>query len=125
MLLFDDRNGGIPLNEITMNTVNKITSSLIESCELCIDACVRCIDSCKGKPGMADCIKYCERCVDSCKDCIAANESSSLDRAVAMQHCVDACYNCAKECEKHEHDACIKCAEACRACIAECEMMLA
>ena len=56
LLLFDDRNGGIPLNEITMNTVNKITSSLIESCELCIDACVRCIDSGQGKPGMADCI---------------------------------------------------------------------
>ncbi|SFT86638.1 hypothetical protein SAMN04489724_2431 [Algoriphagus locisalis] len=122
LLKFDS---GDQLNSIIMSTVTKLTSNLIGSCEQCIDACLSCIDSCKDRPGMGDCIKYCERCIDACKDCISVNESSSLDRAIAMQQCVDACYNCAKECEKHEHEACIKCAEACRNCLTECESLLA
>lgn len=101
-----------------------VQDNFIVTFESCIEACTRCIAFCSNRPGMQDCIKMCERCIDACKDCIASSKRSPLDRAIHMQQCIDACYNCAKECEKHDHYACIDCSDECRSCIAECEILL-
>ena len=106
-----------------MNKVNELINEL-KYCEI---ACLTCATECLKEEDvsmLAECIRTDLSCTDFCgftARLLIRNDDRSSD---VVKLCMEKCRECASECEKHDHDHCIKCAEACRTCEKLCKEYL-
>ena len=105
----------------------KSDRELINELSNCIEACERCAIACLKEDNvkeMVACIRTDRDCADICSLAIKFLGRDSKHTIQIIGICADICAECAEECEKHDHDHCVKCAKACRRCEESCRAYL-
>lgn len=90
----------------------------------CVSACEFCATSCLNEPSVQElknCIQLDRDCADICSLAIQLLSRDSDQTASIINICADVCAKCAEECERHDHDHCVRCAQACRKCQQSCK----
>lgn len=93
----------------------------------CETACLSCATECLQEEEvsmLAKCIETDLSCADFCAFTARALVRKDSRATDVVKLCMEICGECARECEKHDHDHCKRCAQACRVCEKLCKEYL-